>query len=88
MKLSVYVVLLATGSAAAYSTPSRRDIRNLGSKSFTPAASRKVASSMKMEGKVIRWMFIDSKSSRDHFGEASTGCASFIVSRLFARSPH
>ena len=50
MKLSVYVVLLATGGAAAYSTPSRRDIRNLGSKSFTPAPSRKVAASVKMEG--------------------------------------
>jgi hypothetical protein len=53
MKISVYVALLAVGGVAAYSTPSRRDIRNLGSKSLAPAPSRKVGSSMKMEGKFV-----------------------------------
>jgi hypothetical protein len=53
MKFSVFVALLAVGGVAAYSTPSRRDIRSLGSKSFAPAPSRKVGSSMKMEGEFV-----------------------------------
>eukprot|EP00545_Synedropsis_sp_CCMP1620_P006125 CAMPEP_0119005624 /NCGR_PEP_ID=MMETSP1176-20130426/1832_1 /TAXON_ID=265551 /ORGANISM="Synedropsis recta cf, Strain CCMP1620" /LENGTH=248 /DNA_ID=CAMNT_0006957457 /DNA_START=72 /DNA_END=818 /DNA_ORIENTATION=- len=49
MKLSVAVAVLAIGGASAYSTPSRSDIRSLGSKSFAPAARRQEGSSMRME---------------------------------------
>jgi hypothetical protein len=55
MKISALVALLAISGASAYSTPSRRDIRNLGQKSFTSAgARRQVGSSIKMEGKIFR----------------------------------
>mmetsp|Transcript_25810 Transcript_25810/g.36178 ORF Transcript_25810/g.36178 Transcript_25810/m.36178 type:complete len:253 (+) Transcript_25810:279-1037(+) len=50
MKLSaVACALLVAGSADAYSTPSRSDLRNLGSKSMASSGPRKVGASMKME---------------------------------------
>uniref|UniRef100_A0A6V0Y019 PS II complex 12 kDa extrinsic protein n=1 Tax=Thalassionema nitzschioides TaxID=33649 RepID=A0A6V0Y019_9STRA len=49
MKLSGAVALLAVSGAAAYSIPTRGDLRNLGSKSLPTSAPRHVASSMKME---------------------------------------
>jgi len=42
-------VLLAAGSASAYSTPSRSTLRSLGTKSIPTTSSRKVGASMKME---------------------------------------
>lgn len=53
MKIAGLTLLLAVSGAAAWSTPSRRDIRNLGQKSVGSAGRRQVGSSIKMEGMLI-----------------------------------
>ena len=53
--LSAACVLLAAGGANAYSTPSRSTLRSMGTKSVVaPSESRRVKSSMKMEGKCYK----------------------------------
>jgi hypothetical protein len=54
MKLSAACVLLAVGGASAYSTTSRRDLRNLGQKTLPAGSRRQVGASMKMEGESLR----------------------------------
>ena len=54
MKLFAIAALLSAGSAAAYSIPSRREIRTLGQKTLPSAGTRHVGqASLKMEGESL-----------------------------------
>jgi hypothetical protein len=45
-------VLLVTGSANAYSTPSRSSLRSMGTKRIPVTASRRSEANLKMEGEL------------------------------------
>ena len=51
---SAACVLLAVGSANAYSTTSRSTLRSLGSKSIPAQTSRRTDANLKMEGELFR----------------------------------
>ena len=74
-------VLLAAGSASAYSVPNRSTLRSMGTKSIPTSSSRRVGASMKMEGEFCLLML--SMDDGDHDNSNAT-----VITRVLSfRSP-